>query len=173
MNDLVLDNPFWRFSLRVYAEPEVRDECLALQDTYGIDVNLLLFAAWLAAERGIRIAQADTAAIQTFSEQWYSAVVLPLRSVRRSVKEMELISRPQVGDFRRKAAAVELAAEKIEQALLFEWAARQWPRDRVGDVTLVHENIVAYLSTCQKGAESVPQAPALERASRALNVIGD
>jgi uncharacterized protein (TIGR02444 family) len=45
------DNDFWRFSLSVYAAPGVADECLALQDTRGVDVNLLLFCAWLGGAR--------------------------------------------------------------------------------------------------------------------------
>jgi uncharacterized protein (TIGR02444 family) len=166
MSDLALDNSFWNFSLRVYAVPEVRDECLALQEALGIDVNLLLFAAWLAAERGIRITGEDAAAMRSFAEGWHATAVLPLRSVRRSVKESDLFSRPQVGDFRRKVLAVELAAEKIEQGLLFEWAARRWPADHAGNAGFLNGNIAAYLSGFGKGAATIAQVPALERASR-------
>ena len=43
-----LDNAFWKFSLAVYAAPGVPEECLAVQERYGVDVNVLLFCAWLA-----------------------------------------------------------------------------------------------------------------------------
>ena len=42
-----MQGSFWSFSLKVYAAPDVGDECISLQDGYGIDVNLLLFAAFL------------------------------------------------------------------------------------------------------------------------------
>jgi uncharacterized protein (TIGR02444 family) len=38
-------NAFWDFSLKVYAAAGVADECILLQDRFGIDVNLLLFCA--------------------------------------------------------------------------------------------------------------------------------
>jgi uncharacterized protein (TIGR02444 family) len=47
------ENDFWRFSLRIYRAPGVADECIAVQERYGIDVNLMLFCAWLAAERNL------------------------------------------------------------------------------------------------------------------------
>ena len=43
--------PFWRFSLHFYRHTGVSDACIALQDDCGVDVNLLLFLLWLAAER--------------------------------------------------------------------------------------------------------------------------
>jgi uncharacterized protein (TIGR02444 family) len=44
---LECDNPFWNFSLAVYAAPDVAAECLALQSALNIDANSLLFCAWL------------------------------------------------------------------------------------------------------------------------------
>jgi uncharacterized protein (TIGR02444 family) len=43
-------NPFWRFSLAVYKAPGVAAECLALQETLGNDVKVLLFCAFLGAQ---------------------------------------------------------------------------------------------------------------------------
>ncbi len=42
-------SPFWRFSLATYRKPGVATACLALQDECGVDVNLMLFLLWLAA----------------------------------------------------------------------------------------------------------------------------
>ena len=44
---LQYDNEFWRFSLAVYGQDDVAQECLQLQQVGGIDINLLLFCAWL------------------------------------------------------------------------------------------------------------------------------
>ncbi|HEX6103216.1 MAG TPA: TIGR02444 family protein, partial [Alphaproteobacteria bacterium] len=40
------DCPFWSFSVALYGRPGVAPACLALQDRFGCDVNLLLFAIW-------------------------------------------------------------------------------------------------------------------------------
>src|SRR5262249_35669715 len=43
-------SPFWRFSLQFYRQPKVADACIALQEGAGVDVNLLLFLLWHAAQ---------------------------------------------------------------------------------------------------------------------------
>ena len=42
--------PFWRYSLKFYGQSGVSDACIALQDGFGVDVNLLLYLFWLASE---------------------------------------------------------------------------------------------------------------------------
>ena len=37
---------FWQHSLQHYAQPGVAEACLALQDNYQVNVNLLLFYHW-------------------------------------------------------------------------------------------------------------------------------
>ena len=44
------ENVFWTYSLAVYRRKEVAQCCLALQDDAGVDVNLLLYAGWLAGK---------------------------------------------------------------------------------------------------------------------------
>ncbi|MCC6949711.1 MAG: TIGR02444 family protein [Bradyrhizobiaceae bacterium] len=159
---LVLDNPFWRFSLRLYAQEAVRKECLSLQDTFGIDVNILLFTAWLAAERAAKLDEAGVAAIEAVTKPWHAAAVLPLRSARRQVKELNLFLRPEIASLRRKVADLELESEQIEQALLFELAEKRWPARIPAASSTIGGNISAYLARFDKNAA----APALERAAQ-------
>ena len=44
------DSRFWQFSLDFYARPGVADACLELQDRAGVDVNVLFFVLYLAAQ---------------------------------------------------------------------------------------------------------------------------
>jgi hypothetical protein len=44
-----MNNPLWVFSLQRYQQPGVAQACLEAQDRCGADVNLLLYAAWLAS----------------------------------------------------------------------------------------------------------------------------
>jgi uncharacterized protein (TIGR02444 family) len=54
-----LDGPLWTFALAVYTSDGVSDAFIALQDDFEADVNLLLFGAWLGAERGIILTNDD------------------------------------------------------------------------------------------------------------------
>lgn len=120
---LLADNPFWQFSTRVYAAPEVAPECIELQDRNGIDVNVLLFAAWLGADRRTALAAQDIERITKAIKDWSDNVVTPLRATRRKLKLMSEMTLPAVQALRSRIAEVELAAEQLEQAFLYALAA--------------------------------------------------
>jgi uncharacterized protein (TIGR02444 family) len=134
------ENAFWRFSLFVYAAPGVAEECLALQDTHGVDVNLLLFASWLGG-CGIALSDAALAEACALVAPWCDTVVRPLRIIRR-----QLNGDPQVEPFRRRIRELELDAERHEQDLLFTYAKLCWKNFQVyeNDAVLT-SNIVRYL----------------------------
>jgi len=121
---LAIDNPFWRFSLDVYAGPGVAAECLALQDGAGLDVNILLFAAWLGFSQGRVLKPEDVRHIADAAASWSDTVVKPLRTVRRHLKSAN--QQPLAASeafaaseaLRKRVAEAELAAEQIEQAML-------------------------------------------------------
>lgn len=119
-----IDNAFWRFSLRVYGSPGVAAECLELQDTLGLDVNVVLFAVWLGVERGRTLDRSDIDGIERMVAGWSSDVVQPLRAVRRTLKSMPEMNDPQVQSLRRRIAETELFSEQIEQAMLYHSADR-------------------------------------------------
>ena len=116
------DNPFWRFSLAVYAAPGVADECLALQDAQGIDVNVLLFAAWLGSRRVV-VTEEHLAVIESTVRPWRDQVVRPLRGVRRDIKTRADAAQEDFAALRTDVAALELRAEQLEQAMLYDMAA--------------------------------------------------
>ncbi|MGD9921013.1 MAG: TIGR02444 family protein [Pseudorhodoplanes sp.] len=122
MAPLAIDNPFWQFSLRVYAAPGVAAECLELQDKLGIDVNVVLFAVWLGAVRGVVLERADLDRIDRAVVPWAAEVVRPLRTVRQRLKQMPEIDEPEVQALRKRVADVELFSEQLEQARLFRLA---------------------------------------------------
>ena len=117
---LEIDNPFWQFSLRVYGAPGVSEECLELQDKLGIDVNVMLYAVWLGAARGVTLREGDLARIEDVIAIWSANVVQPLRKVRRAMKAIPDIADPQLQALRKRVAETELFSEQIEQALLFQ-----------------------------------------------------
>ena len=119
---LQYDNPFWRFSLAVYAAPGVADECLALQDTRGVDVNVLLFCAWLGSRR-VTLTEAELAAIDSTVRSWRNQVVQPLRGVRRDIKTRADAAQEDIAALRKEVATLELRAEQLEHAMLYGTAA--------------------------------------------------
>ena len=115
---LQLENPFWTFSLDVYARPGVADECLGLQARHGIDVNALLFCAWAGAVRAVALGEQQVVAIGERTTMWQQQIVLPLRGVRQTLKGLTQHGDP-VTSLRKDVAAAELSSEQIEQAMLF------------------------------------------------------
>ena len=119
---LDVDNPFWRFSLAVYGEPGVAEECLAAQAALDIDVNILLFCAWMGAAERVLLDAPQIAAVTRGVEEWHKTVVRPLRAVRQRLKALPAIQHPPVEALRKQVAGDELRAEQIEQAFLFAQA---------------------------------------------------
>ena len=119
---LLLENPFWKFSLRVYAQPEVAAECLDLQRVLSINVNLLLFCSWVAIAHRITLDAADVRLLESEIHDWHGLAVLPLREIRDTLKSASEMQHQVVQAFRKQILAHELHAEQIEQALLFQQA---------------------------------------------------
>jgi uncharacterized protein (TIGR02444 family) len=112
---LQYDNELWQFSLAVYAQNGVADECLTLQQQIGLDINMLLFCAWIGVRGGI-LSSADIEAAMRNVAHWQDRVVRPLRSVRQEIKKL---GQRDLEGFRERIKSIELEAEQIEQALLF------------------------------------------------------
>jgi len=111
------DNPFWDFSLAVYARPGVADACLALQERHGLDVNLLLFCCWAGA-RGRALTGDELARLVAAARPWQEGVVKPLRAARRWLKAQATAPDELAGTLRGRIKQQELAAERIEQQVL-------------------------------------------------------
>lgn len=113
LNALPLDNPFWQFSLLKWQQPSFQEALLTLQNTQDFKINQLLFAMWLGLEKKrIKPLQAQ---IALNTEAWHTTVVAPLRGLRQSLPKHSV---------RASVQKAELAAEQIEQALLFELATK-------------------------------------------------
>jgi uncharacterized protein (TIGR02444 family) len=120
-----MDSKFWDFALAVYGTQGVEPECLALQDKFGIDVNLLLLCAYLGAVRGVTLTANDIAAAHAEVTSWHEDIVKPLRAARRRLKIVALPdarAAEAAAKLRTRVKAVELDSEYVEQLLLERWA---------------------------------------------------
>jgi uncharacterized protein (TIGR02444 family) len=116
------ETPLWRFSLLLYAKPNVENACLALQDEVSTDVNLLLFLLWEASQ-GRRVSLQDLKDVEAQIVCWRDRVVVPLRAVRRYLKAASPPGdRERAEVFRTSIKSLELEAERLQQAAIYEFA---------------------------------------------------
>ena len=146
------DFPFWSFSVALYGRPGVAPALLALQDRFGCDVNLLLFAIY-AARCGVALAPEEFARLDGAAAPWRSRVVEPIRVLRRLLKADPLGAAPELAEPCRQALLkAELEAERAAQDLL-ERTARLPPQaEGELDRDRARANVDAYLSW--RGADS-------------------
>ncbi len=113
------DHPFWDFSLRIYGSDGVPAACIALQERRGIDVNLLLFSAWIGESgRGI-LGESDLAAALAATVAWNRDIVCALRVVRNQLKGgMPPIPTERSDALRKMILEIEVKSEHVEQIAL-------------------------------------------------------
>lgn len=118
MSELTLayDNPFWRFSTKLYRLDSVESACVYLQDHQGVMVNQLLFSCWLTTQ--------SVCFTKDWPQQvepvlgWHNQFVVPLRKQRRQLKPMANVE-AHLKEMREHLLSAELIAEQHEQALLY------------------------------------------------------
>lgn len=145
-----LDNPLWQFSLAVYAADGVAGECLDLQDRYGVDVNLLLFAAYAGAIEETTLERNDIADAAAASSAWHTDIVRALRGARRALKPAAADNgnpfRSQSAELRARIKAAELDAERLEQGMLWAWWRQRRSRARTDPTEALHANLSGLLA---------------------------
>lgn len=147
---LQYDNEFWRFSLLVYKQNEVAKECLALQETSGVNVNLLLFCAWIGAQ-GIALSSENIEAASVAVAAWHETIVRALRGVRQKIKSLGVVG---LDEFRAHVKDIELEAEKIEQAILFDYSKSITGSPAGADRRdVITENVKKYIASRSDYAE--------------------
>jgi uncharacterized protein (TIGR02444 family) len=113
-----------QFAIAVHQADGVPASCVSLQDRFGLDVNVLLLAAYL----GTVLRQMPTAeqlgSARALVDGWHGEVVRPLRGVRRLLKAgPEPAPSAETDAVRSQVAKAELDAELIELDVLDGWAA--------------------------------------------------
>jgi uncharacterized protein (TIGR02444 family) len=143
---------FWSFSLSVYGQADVRQECLELQDRHGLDVNMLLFCAFVGAVHGAILPERDLTELLAAVGDWHDGVVRALRNARRALKRFAGDRAPigaSAAALRTSVKAAELEAERIEQAMLEDWSVPRvgdWQRTEPGYAAAA--NIRTLLAIC-------------------------
>lgn len=97
----------------MHRQDGVEQACVLLQDRFGLDVNVLLFAARVGVA-----GQLTTETLAAASErvaQWHAEVVRPLRAVRRRLKSGPAPApSPATTELREQLKDLEIRSELIE-----------------------------------------------------------
>ena len=114
-----VDGALWKFAAAIYGHAEVSKACLLLQDQCGVDVNVLLFALWIAAERKIGVDVTAIRDVDTLVRQWRQDIVAPLRAIRRRLKTGPRPAPDEATEaLRARLQDIEIELERIELAVL-------------------------------------------------------
>ena len=134
-------SPFWKFSLKFYSQKPVPSACLTLQDGAGVDVNVMLFALFLASQ-GRALSTADMRAIDGAVADWRVSAVVSLRTARRFLKEPPAtFDNPATATLRDRVKAIELEAERLQP--IDAWgAAAPASRDTAAGNMAAYEAVV-------------------------------
>lgn len=152
-------HPLWDFSLKIYAQKGVSQACLALQEEFGVDVNLLLFFCWTAAAGAVRLGEERICKAVAIVESWHTEIVRPLRVLRRRLKQgFDGVSNVPSQTLRSTIQAIEIDAEHIEQLTLA--ASVSVSLDAVPSVSdqavEAADNLVNYLTALSVDKDDIP-----------------
>lgn len=158
---------FWAWSLARYEAKGVSARLLALQDEFDLDANILLWCGW-CAERYSEIPEQVLKCAVDRCGRWSRDVTTPLRAARRALKTPPKEAAGEDAAALRSAVKdAELAAEKIEQAMLENLAEKALaPADGAGNsLARLKRNLVSYATIA--GASLRAGFPALALAELA------
>lgn len=135
-----------------YAQPRIAETCVHLQDSYKVNVCLLIGLRWMD-ESGKYLSDAQFADLQSHIQAWTQQVVEPLRLLRRLLKE------PVVGyaqdetqaQIRTSIKQAELLAEK---KLLLEIEAWSQQLTQTQDSPIT-SNLEVYLSALDVNHDTI------------------
>ena len=135
-----MPKPLWNFAAECYARPGVAEACLRAQDNCAVDVNMVLAGAWFAAH-GKRWRREDVVALAAACAGWRAHCVLPLREVRRYLKQKMMSE-----ELYARTKALELEAEAYQLQLL-ESMLIDMPQTERHDADALAHNLGVYVST--------------------------
>ena len=160
-------SPFWTFSLTIYGKPGVPPACLTLQDGSGVDVNVFLFALYVASE-GRQLTPDDMARIMASIDPWKVSAVVPLRGVRRYLKDLPAgFEAAGIEELRKRVKAVELESERLQQETLFAL----WPAANLGQACAPAQAGPANVRAYEQALKTTFDAAAVSALLSAFNSI--
>ena len=118
VNEISTDS-LWNYAVETYSRSGVQEVCLLFQDAAQVDVNVLLAALYGTYVSGACVEAGLIERMDAAVRAWREEVVLPLRHIRRTMKNGARIgAEGEAEALRTSVKAIELQAERIELAEL-------------------------------------------------------
>lgn len=142
------DGEFWSYTKLVYGKDDVRERLLALQDTVGADVNLLLYCGWLAESGRGRVDQVQLRRSIATIENWHDSITRALRSIRTDIRNDDSLRQFDDADaVRARILEAEVQSERVAQNRLETTAPLPANSGRKGDIESASRDVTASLSS--------------------------
>lgn len=133
--------PIWDFVLNYYRQQGVSEAAIKLQDSAGIDVNMILFLMWLSGQAKT-LAEADMRKLSEASHVWQRSVVVPIRNIRRLLKEnAPFVEQETALAYRKKIQALEIEGEQLQLNAMAGAAKSLSPGARPSAEAAARENL--------------------------------
>ena len=162
-------SPIWDFVLGYYRQQGVSEAAISLQDSAGIDVNMILFLMWVASQKRT-LAAAEVKTVGDKSIGWQHNVVVPVRAVRRLLKEnAPLVEQEAALAFRKKVQALEIEGEQLQLMAMASLSQGLKSSSAASTEAAARENLSAFQSVSGK---MFPQ-PAVDGFVNALKAMTD
>lgn len=156
------ENPFWDFSVNTYSRNGVAPASLRLQDRLGADVNIVMYCCWVAHDRGVRFDLSALNRLVLIVGPWKSAVVEPLRMIRRTLKGTvhDGFDTGERERLRTEIKRLELRSERLQQDALFATTAPISETSASPDKrrNKARANVGLYLGTLQRPSEDADRS---------------
>lgn len=146
MNEALI-NPFWNYSLQLYADKDIRQLCITLQDCYEANVNIILWCCWYASEGG-ELYDLLLQQVLANNTTWHTHVTRQLRHARQWLNDKE--QQEQIHSFRQQILQLEIISEAFQQQQLYELSLNQ-EKTAINQVDTARTNLKQYFNTLTIG----------------------
>ncbi|MDQ1363539.1 MAG: hypothetical protein QG652_1400 [Pseudomonadota bacterium] len=145
------ESPFRNYTSQLLQMPEVASVCLAMQDNFDADVNLLLFCCW-AAENRRQLDDGDIHKLIQAGEPWQSVIIRPLRETRKLMKS-QVIAMPTYLHTKTMANLTEMEINAEHMAQLNLEKTIIFSRHETGELSVIDtaaRNLMTYVQKLEK-----------------------
>lgn len=147
----------WNFIVSLYALPGIKESCLSLQNTGGVDVIVLLAVVYACAKFGFQPEHRQLVELDRLAARLRTNFILPLRALRTSLDDAPP-SVPSSDPQRLRAAILEaeLCAERQQLVLLADYIESLPQHSPVSDIDAAVGLVCAfYFEKMQTSADQI------------------
>lgn len=111
------NSEFWNYSTQIWSLPEVETNCLALQNDFDANINMLFYCCWIGSKK-LNLSDDDLRILLDTIQPWQT-IIKPLRESRRMMQQQAIAMPADLKDNTiNNMSEMELNAEHMAQLAL-------------------------------------------------------